>query len=266
MPPQQPLTADWSMFRPGRLVVVLLAVNVVAYVIEMILIRSGVLTPGGSPLSLVPEEFFHGQLWQVATSVLLHSPVGTGHLLSNMLFLWVFGTSLEREEGGGAVLRAYVVGGLAGSAVALVLGLTELVVGSGVLGIFDGLWSTPTLGASGACMAVAFVWLARHYYEVLNFLFIGPVRGRTLMFVMILIEFLNMLSLSNVSWGAHLGGIGAGLVIGFGWWRPSTFRKAMRRRELARKGKRLERELTNLQVIEGGKDKPQGRQGDEWIH
>jgi rhomboid protease GluP len=241
----------------------LVLVNVVAYIIELIAIRAGLLTDYGRPLALVPAEVAEGQLWQVVTTLLMHDPTSPGHLLSNLLFLWVFGTQLEREEGERSVLRTYVVGGLAGSLLTIALGALGLVLGPWAGGVLT-LWDRPVVGASGACMAVTFHWLARHYYEVMNFLFIGPIRGRTMMLVLAIIELLNMLSLGAVAWGAHLGGMLAGVVLGFGWWHPRTFTGWLRRRRLGRRGRAIEEQL---RVLEGGKSKPQGKQrGDEWIN
>jgi membrane associated rhomboid family serine protease len=147
----------------------------------------------------------------------------------------------------------------------MMLGGASLLLTGFLGGLVAGMWTTPALGASGAVMGVTFLWLARHYYDVMNFLFLGPIRGRTLMLVMVVIELLNMLALGNTAWGAHLGGMLAGVVLGFEWYRPAVLRARFRRRQLAQRGRQIEREL---RVIKGGRDndKPQGRQGDDWIH
>lgn len=257
---------DWSGLRPSPIVLTLIGVNVVAFVLELILVRTQVLGIDGAPLSLVPAEALTGRVWQPITALFLHDPVSPGHLLGNMLMLWIFGTALEREEGSNTVLRSYAIGGLVGSAMQIALGVASLVFTAGFVGgIVSGMWTTPALGASGAVIGVTFVWLARHYHDVMNFLFLGPIRGRTLMLVMVIIELLNMLALGNSGWGAHFGGMVAGLVLGFEWYRPTVLRARLRRRQLVKRGREIEREL---RVIKGGKDenKPQGRQGDDWVH
>jgi membrane associated rhomboid family serine protease len=259
---------DWSGLRPSPIILALIVVNVVAFALELILMRLSVLGFDGAPLSLVPSEVVGGSVWQPFTSLLLHDPVSPGHLLGNMLMLWIFGTALEREEGGNIVLRSYVIGGVAGSVVQMMLGGASLMLTGFFGGIVAGMWTTPALGASGAVMGVTFVWLARHYFDVMNFLFLGPIRGRTLMLVMVVIELLSMLTLANTGWGAHLGGMLAGVVLGFEWYRPSVIGARFRRRKLVQRGREIEREL---RVIKGGKDnkgnKPQGRQGgDDWVH
>ena len=52
------------------------------------------------------------QLWQFATYMFLHG--GFGHILFNMLALWMFGTELERLWDSRFFLRYYVVCGVGG--------------------------------------------------------------------------------------------------------------------------------------------------------
>lgn len=255
---------DWSGLRPSPTVLGLVLFNVAAFVVQRILALS--VWPGVErDLALVPAEIFAGRIWQLATSVMMHG--GVDHLVFNMLTLWIFGVQLEREVGGRAVLVSYSVGGLIGSLAVVAVAVLGLAVGP-LGGILD-LWHQPVVGASGACLAVTFHWLARHYYEVMNFLFIGPVRGRTLMLVMFVIELLRMISPDGVAWGAHMGGMGAGLVFGFGWYSPTWWRTNLKRRQLRARGRAIEEQL---RVLEGGKSDPpknkaQGRQrGDDWVN
>ncbi len=74
--------------------------------------------------------------WGLVTSLLLHSPDSLLHLIGNMLFLWVFGPSVEDRFGRIGFLGLYLLGGIASG---------------GLHAAFD---PSPAIGASGAIAAV----------------------------------------------------------------------------------------------------------------
>lgn len=76
------------------------------------------------------------RLWGLVTSLLLHSPDSWLHLIGNMLFLWVFGPSVEDRFGRLGFLGLYLLGGICAS---------------GLHALFE---SNPAIGASGAIAAV----------------------------------------------------------------------------------------------------------------
>jgi membrane associated rhomboid family serine protease len=243
----------------------LIVVNGVLFALQMIAMRLDVLTMAGAPLSLVPSQVLgSGWVWQLLTAMGMHSPHGTGHLVGNMFWLWFFASPLEREEGGRVVLRTYLITGLAGNVFWVLLGgFGYLVQDLGLLGqLFLPIWNTPGLGASGAVSGVVFYWLARHYDEVLNFLVIGPIRGRTMMIGMAVLEILTMLSFSEVAWGVHLGGMATGAALGFGWFDLQSLRARSRRRKLESRRRDVERKLSRLEVIEGGR----GKKPEDWVN
>jgi rhomboid family protein len=77
------------------------------------------------------------------TSMFMHG--GWGHLLGNMLFLWIFGNNVEDAMGHVRYLAFYVLGGLAATA----LQTTVTLWIAGPTGE-----SVPNIGASGAIAAV----------------------------------------------------------------------------------------------------------------
>lgn len=77
-------------------------------------------------------------LWQLATCTVLHADLG--HLASNLLVLYFFGTKLESIVGSRRFLWFYVAAGLVSSMLSLAIGL-----------MIPGL---PSIGASGAVMGV----------------------------------------------------------------------------------------------------------------
>ena len=79
-------------------------------------------------------------LWQPFTYMFLHSTSGFGHILINMLALWMFGTELERTWGTRFFTKYYFVTGVGAAATSLLLSM-----------FIDGVYySVPTVGASGA--------------------------------------------------------------------------------------------------------------------
>jgi membrane associated rhomboid family serine protease len=171
-----------------------------------------------------------GQDWPVTvfTSMFMHAD--WGHLIGNMLFLWVFGNNVEDTLGGMRFLLFYVLGGLAATAaqtfVTLQYGTAE-----------DG--TIPNLGASGAISAVlgAYFLLVRSG-SVLTFVppfFFFPLPAVLylgLYFVYQLIiggySFVHPESGGGVAYFAHLGGIAFGLLVArlFATGRPGPPRPA----------------------------------------
>ncbi len=87
---------------------------------------------------MIPAAVLRGQhLWTLLTSMFLHG--GFFHLAGNMLFLWIFGDNVEDVFGHFGYLGMYVLSGVAGS-------LLHILVAPGS--------TVPTIGASGAISGV----------------------------------------------------------------------------------------------------------------
>ncbi len=63
-------------------------------------------------LKLVPVEVLHGAIWQPVTYLFLHSLGGPGHILFNMLALWMFGAPIEETWGTKRFLQYYFLCGI----------------------------------------------------------------------------------------------------------------------------------------------------------
>jgi membrane associated rhomboid family serine protease len=136
----------------------------------------------------------HLYIWQLATYMFLHR--GIGHILFNMLALWMFGTEFERLWGTRRFLRFYFFCGV-GAGICVILG-----------GYLFGNPGVGTIGSSGAIygilLASAVMWPDRQ----MLFYFLIPIKMKY--FVMIIggIAFLNSFNpASPVSEVAHLGGM-----------------------------------------------------------
>jgi membrane associated rhomboid family serine protease len=136
----------------------------------------------------------HFYLWQVVTYMFLHQ--GIGHILFNMLALWMFGTEFERLWGTQRFLQFYFFCGIGA-------GLC-VIVGNYLFGHPD----VATVGSSGAIygilLASAVLWPDRQ----MMFYLLIPIKMKYFVAIIGAIAFLNSFNPSNpVSEVAHLGGM-----------------------------------------------------------
>ncbi|MEU0545687.1 rhomboid family intramembrane serine protease [Nocardia sp. NPDC005978] len=144
--------------------------------------------PGYSPVGIATGEWY-----RVLTGSFLHlepgEGVGTAHIASNMLWLWLFGRALEPMVGS-VRLTALYLGSAAG----------------GGLMVYQLAPDTPTVGASGAVyglVAAYFILSLRNRGERQS---VGTLTAMFLIWLLI--------SAYVTSWQGHLGGFLTGAVIG----------------------------------------------------
>ena len=155
-------------------------------------------TPTGLALPLFASMFLHG---------------GWLHLLGNMLFLFVFGRSIEDRYGHLKFLLLYILGGLAGTLVHIVLN-----AGSRV----------PTIGASGAIAGILGSYFISYpsarittLVPVLFLFWTIEVPAVILLGYWFLIQFFTGFQMQaietatqgGVAWWAHVGGFVAGFIL-----------------------------------------------------
>jgi membrane associated rhomboid family serine protease len=150
-------------------------------------------------LGLVPTLTVHGYIWQLVTYSVLHASVG--HLLVNMLMLWMFGAQEEMDWGGQRFLEFYLFC-VVGAAL-----VTVCVAYAGLSGLNP---RTVTIGASGGIYGVLIAF-GILYGEQTVFLFPIPISLKAKYLVAILI-FLVIVATFQPSQGgvanfAHLGGL-----------------------------------------------------------
>ncbi|MER6954330.1 rhomboid family intramembrane serine protease [Streptomyces sp. NPDC000618] len=141
-----------------------------------------------------------GQWYRLLTSMFLHGSVI--HILSNMLSLWWIGGPLEAALGRVRYLALYLVSGLAGSA------LTYLIAEP----------NAASLGASGAIFGLfgALAVLVRRQR-----LDMRPV------IALLVINLVITFGWAGIAWQAHIGGLVAGVVMGFGMLHAPRERRAL---------------------------------------
>jgi membrane associated rhomboid family serine protease len=149
-------------------------------------------------------------LLTLVTSIFMHG--GWGHVLGNMLFLWIFGNNIEDRVGRRRFLLFYLLGGLAAAGLQLVAGPSS---------------DVPNIGASGAIAAVLGGYLLL-YPTAAVITFIPPFFFLPLPAVFFLIGWfvLQIVAANSVQVGdagggvayfAHIGGFVFGLLT-IRWW------------------------------------------------
>ena len=134
------------------------------------------------------------------------------HLIFNMIGLYFFGPLVERYLGGKRYLAFYLLCGIFGAILYLILNLGGYIVGQDFPGLIFNDTATPLVGASagvfGVLMAGAFLV---PNVKVLVF-FILPMRLSTMAYVLVTIALLTVVFGGNNAGGeaAHLGGAAAG--------------------------------------------------------
>jgi len=153
--------------------------------------------------AMSPEDVLQkGRVYQVITSMFLHDGQNILHLLFNMYLLWLFGTRVERTFSSKLYLAFYLVAGLGGSILSL---LMRSLMGDMV---------TPSLGASGAVFGVTVAYGFLFPNELLYLFFAFPVRVWKAVVGFIVIETLFILFQlqEDVDNWAHLGGAAAAAI------------------------------------------------------
>jgi membrane associated rhomboid family serine protease len=155
---------------------------------------------------LVPAQVVQTfAIWQLFTYMFLHA--GIGHLLWNMLGLWMFGAELERMWGTARFLRFYFICGIAA-------GLT-VVVAAYLFGGTD----LPTVGSSGAIYAILMAYAIVFPDRSILFGFLIPMKSKYFVMIIGVIVFLQSYTAtiggqgSGVQVVAHLGGLAAGYLL-----------------------------------------------------
>ena len=179
----------------SQAVKVLIAVNVVAYLLSLIV--PAVI----ERLGLIPAAVVEGlALWQPLTYMFLHG--GLGHLLFNMLALWMFGTELERTWGTRFFVRYYLVTGIGAALVTVLWTLTPLPYA-------DSLYRSVVVGASGAIYGLLLAYGLYFPSRTIYLYFLFPIPARYFVMLVGAIAFLSSIGSSGggVAHVAHLGGL-----------------------------------------------------------
>lgn len=222
-------------YRQPKALRTIITINVVVYVVAQFLY----LWPTG--LRFVMEHLaLHPvfpdillEPWQLVTYNFLHTSGGLGGLLHvgfNMLWLYWIGKEFERMHGSEQFWTVYLVTGICGGLMCLLLQpLFPDISGSGV---------RPVVGASASVLGVIMTVAILYPYKQIGLLFIGVVRLLYVVIGFLIIDALLMLSTSGTAVAAHWGGALSGFLfakvvrgeIGVPSWMAPLFGGKRRRR------------------------------------
>jgi membrane associated rhomboid family serine protease/TolA-binding protein len=161
---------------------------------DIVALNYGFIPAKSKPMSFLTHMFLHG---------------GLGHLLGNMVFLWLVGCMLEMGGGRSFYSAAYILAGL-GSVVLFWLIYPQSPV--------------PLVGASGAISGItgAFTVLyckkkVKFFYSLGFYFNYLKVRAIFLLPIWFANEFYQLFfgGMSNVAYVAHIGGLISGAILGF---------------------------------------------------
>jgi len=143
-------------------------------------------------------NLLNGRVWTLVSSLFLHGDIL--HLVGNMLFLYIFGNTIEEEMGATKTLGAFFVGGIITFPLSLLF--------------YD--WATPLIGASAAIFTLAAIVMLIKPLKLSIFLFLP--QG----LVVILYFVYNALAVysgteGNVAHVAHIIGFAIGVPFGLAW-------------------------------------------------
>ena len=182
-------------FRKEPVTFILILINVLVFLVSDLTGYSQdvmhMLDLGAAYTPLITEG---GEVYRLFTSMFLH--FGIAHLLNNMLVLFVLGGRLERAAGKIRFLVIYLLGGVAGNVISLLLELNR------------GDYSV-SAGASGAVFAVMGAMI---YIVVRNRGWLEDLSWRQIV-VMALFSLYFGFASSGVDNAAHVGGLISGGIL-----------------------------------------------------
>jgi membrane associated rhomboid family serine protease len=208
-PSRGPSYSSFS-FGPGPLppaIKVLIATNVAIFLL-MWLMPVGLRQAVQEFLGLVPAAIFEAfRVWQPVTYMFLHDSDEIGHILINMLALWMFGTELERLWGTKAFLRYYFATGIAAA-------VTTILVSLAPFPSTARLFYTVTIGASGAIYGLLLAYGLTFPNRPIYIYFIFAIPAKYFVMIMGAIAVLSSMgSGSRIAHITHLGGLVAGFIM-----------------------------------------------------
>ncbi|MFF0789938.1 rhomboid family intramembrane serine protease [Streptomyces spiralis] len=194
------VTAD-----PRLLTKILIGINIAVFIAVQVrssLLDDLVLLGAWPPAPFTPTEGVAGGQWyRLGTSMFTHREIW--HIGFNMLSLWWLGGPLEAALGRARYLAVYFVSGLAGSALAYLLASP----------------TTATLGASGAIFGLfgaTAVLMRRLNYDM-----------RPIIALLVINLIFTFNPMFHISWQAHIGGLVAGVIVGYAMVHAPRERRAL---------------------------------------
>ena len=149
-------------------------------------------------LAFSGENFLKGRVWTLFTALFLHADLT--HLVGNMLFLYVFGNTLEKELGAKKILPVFFVGGII----------------SFLLGSFFYAPSTFIIGASAAIFTLAAVVMLVKPLKF-SFFLLMPVGLAAIIYFAYNVLAVYFGAEGNIAYISHVIGFAIGIPFGAAW-------------------------------------------------
>jgi len=143
-------------------------------------------------------NLINGRLWTLVTALFIHADIL--HLAGNMIFLYVFGNTLEKDVGAGKTLSAFFVGGIL----------------SFLLGVFFYAPSDFLVGASAAIFTLTAVVLLVKPLKF-SFIFLMPLGLVAIIYIIYNILAIQSGAEGNIAYVSHVIGFAIGIPIGTAW-------------------------------------------------
>lgn len=200
--------------KPSSVVTCLLIINLAVFFISIIIKPLGAMIYSLFEVDAtsVPRAL---QLWRLVSYQFLHDPNDIGHIILNMLGLYILGPTLERHWGSKRFLKFYLGCGMAGGLFYFLL----VAIGFLEAGVM--------IGASGAVLGVVSA-CAILFPSFVIFVILFPIPIRVVAVIIALIAVYGIFTGKNAGGeAAHLAGMAAGAVYVF-WpkWRGKLKSKA----------------------------------------
>ena len=202
-----------SMFTNAPATTVLVAINVVVFVLSLLLTGNALRVYNAQALSVA--GVLNGRWWTFLTSMFMHG--GLTHILCNMISLYWLGMLMERLYGTRQFLGLYLISGIVAGIVYVVyyylLGVNGRVVGASgaIFGLF-GAYGVLLLCERRKPLVLPAAATASSLQQFIGLLVVNVLIGFT----------------PGIAWEAHFGGLATGALIGWLLYR------GMRRRILER--------------------------------
>ena len=219
-------------FGPGAIspfIKYIIIINLAVFILQQDFLMPGLT----QMLGLTPYTFykeFPNLLYQPFTYMFLHG--GVGHIFFNMLALWMFGTEIEYTWGTKRFAKFYLLGGIAGAVLTLLVKTSQMV---------------PMVGASAAIYAILSAYWFMFPNRKLYIYLVLPVPVKWAIPGLMLFGFL--FGGANVAHFAHLGGALFGFLYMKTDWKFLSLTDKLKRRKYKKQEAKFEKNRQNAEKM-----------------
>ncbi|MEO9591550.1 rhomboid family intramembrane serine protease [Rhodopirellula bahusiensis] len=194
---------------PVSMIKILIGINVAVFLVDIVFADQLIQWFG-----VRGQTLFKPWLWfQALTYGFLHNVQDVLHILFNMFLLFIFGRPVEQRLGGNEFLRFYLIAVIFGGIVAMLYPCAMSLIYTGQ--ISPDFIGVPTIGASGAVVAVMVLFACYFPNQEVLFMFVFPMKAWVLASLLVVGDLASALGLfggaSSTAFEVHL----AGAVFGF---------------------------------------------------